>query len=86
MNLLLIIVIVLVLEFIIIIGRLIFGSAKQFLKIRKIPHIHHLFFGIILLFLYKFWFCLEIGIAMIVSDFFHHFIVLPIWIRKTEFP
>jgi hypothetical protein len=73
-------------ELLTIITRLIFGSAKKFYKARKIPHIHHLFFGIICLFFFQYWYFLEIGISLILADLIHHFIVLPIWIKKTEFP
>jgi hypothetical protein len=86
MEIPLIVILILAFELITIVARLIFGSSKKFLKARKIPHIHHLFFGIILLFFYKFWFLFEIGIAMIAQDLFHHFIVLPLWIGETEFP
>jgi hypothetical protein len=86
MEIPLIIIVILALEAIIIISRLIFGSARNFWKARKIPHIHHLFFGIILLFFYKYWYFLEMAIALIANDLFHHFIVLPIWIGETEFP
>lgn len=52
-------------------------------------HIHHMYIGIALLII-NFFFQKErifiIGISLIISDLIHHFIVLPLWIKKTAFP
>jgi len=84
-SIILIIFLILGFEFLTMISRLVFGSAKRFFKIRKIPHIHHMYLGLILIIFYNYWYLLEIGIAMVVQDLMHHFIVLPLWIGESEF-
>ena len=74
------------LELVNMILRLSFGSAKRFFAIRKFPHLHHMFLGIIFLFFFKYWYLLEIGIAMIIQDLLHHFIILPLWVGEMDFP
>ena len=91
MEISLIIYLTIIIEIILIIGRLIFGSKKEFLRKRKINlHIHHMYYGFALFVVAAIAFYHEllviIGAALIFSDLIHHFIVLPIWVGKTEFP
>jgi len=84
-----IILITLALEILTILGRIKFGSWREQHKGKPTVHIHHLYIGILvslsyLLFPYP-W-VLIIGASLFFSDAIHHFIVLPIWQRKTEFP
>ena len=73
-------------------GRIFFGPMKiryQKLKFRHKVRIHHGYLGIFLIFVAWFypqeWF-LILGGALFLSDALHHFLVLPIWVNKTEFP
>lgn len=87
-----IIILTLGIEILTIAGRLLFGSAKKVyskIKFRHKIRIHHGYIGILLLIIY----CITtndllilIGAALALSDAIHHFIILPVWIGKTEFP
>ena len=85
-----IVLLTVILELITVIGRLAFGSAKKFYKKHKIRvRIHHGYIGLVFLFLSLFYvndYVFLIGIVLLSSDLVHHFIVLPMWIGKTEFP
>jgi hypothetical protein len=79
----------LILELITIFGRILFGSAKERLKTLNTPRIHHGYIGVLLSGAYLVFpkqILLTIGLALILSDLMHHFLVLPIWVKKTEFP
>lgn len=84
-SIILIIMFILGLEAVNIAARLIFGSSKRFWKLRKMPRVHHMFFGALLLIFYNYWYLFEIGIALIVQDLIHHFVVLPLWVGEAEF-
>ncbi len=86
-----IIILTIILESITIFGRFFFGSMRAFHKKNKIPiRIHHGYIGLLLIILHysiiPYPILLLIGGALFLSDFIHHFLVLPIWINKTEFP
>jgi hypothetical protein len=84
-----IILLTLAIEFITILCRKYIGSWKEFHKGKPTIHIHHLYTGFLVVFLYALFpytLLLIIGLSMVFSDLIHHFIVLPIWIEKTEFP
>ena len=87
-----VIILTLIIEFILIIGRLIFGSMKETFKKHKSKlkvRIHHGYIGVVLVLIYLFWLqdiLLVVGLSLIFSDLIHHFIVLPLWIGRTEFP
>jgi hypothetical protein len=72
--------------------RIKFGSMKNFYKKNKEKlkiRIHHGYTGLILILIYLFYpfeILAIIGGFLLVSDIVHHFVVLPIWIGKTEFP
>jgi hypothetical protein len=78
-------------EFATIIARLIFGSKKEKFdfnppKIR----IHHGYVGIAILLVASLFFPYEavfiLGWVLFLSDALHHFVVLPLWVKRTEFP
>lgn len=83
-----IIILTLIIEIFTIIGRILFGSMKEKYKKSKL-RIHHGYPGIILI-LINFFYPIELifilGISLVLSDIIHHFFVLPIWVKKTEFP
>jgi hypothetical protein len=84
-----IILLTIVMEFATIIGRKYFGSWRKRHKGKHVQHIHHLYVGFLIVFayaLFPYTILLIIGLSMVFSDLIHHFIVLPIWIEKTEFP
>lgn len=87
-----IIFLTIVFEIIIILGRLYFSSAKEIYKNNKFKYkirIHHGYIGLIFIlifFLTPIKILLILGIPLLASDFIHHFIVLPLLIKKTEFP
>lgn len=84
-SIILIIFLILGFEAINILFRMAFGSSKRFYKLRKIPRIHNMYLGIILLVFYNYWYFLEIGIALIIQDLLHHFVILPLWLGVSEF-
>ena len=84
-SIIFIITLILGIEALAIIGRMIFGSSKRFWRLRKMPRIKHFFVGLILLIFYSYWHFFEIGIALIMQDLIHHFIVLPLWLGVSEF-
>lgn len=73
-------------------GRLFFGPMKDtFKKYRKIlkVRIHHGYTGLALViigFLMSSEIIQIIGWALFISDAIHHFIILPLWVGRTEFP
>lgn len=79
-------------ELLTVFARMVFGSKKvQIARMKKKPlvRIHHLYTGIFVLALYFIWpysGFLVLGIALTLSDALHHFVVLPIWVGRTEFP
>jgi hypothetical protein len=87
-----IIFLTLIVEILIIIGRLLFGSnqkrfreGRTFLKIR----IHHGYYGILLILIYLVYpkdILFIFGMALVLSEIIHHLIVLPLWVGRTEFP
>ncbi len=86
-----IIILTIILESITILGRFFFGSMRAFHKKRKLPiRIHHGYIGLFLIILYysttPYSLILIIGGGLFLSDLLHHFAVLPIWVRDTEFP
>ena len=82
---------ILVIEIATILGRLIFGPMRTFHKKNHLPvRIHHGYIGLVLALIgYIFYpndLILSIGLALFISDAFHHFILLPLWVGRTEFP
>ena len=86
-------IIALIFELVTIFGRMIFGDMKttfkkykSYLKVR----IHHGYIGLALILAYYFLYPIEeiylLGVALFISDALHHFVVLPIWVGRTEFP
>ncbi len=85
-----------IIELAAIIGRVMFGSMKgwhasaQKLLDMNIPRIHHGYIGILILIVAHFFYTSKtltmIGAALLLSDILHHFVVLPLWIGRTEFP
>ena len=79
-----------VLEVTTIIGRLFFGSIKNVYKKYKLKiRIHHGYIGLVLILVnlyFKNNHLLIASASLFLSDAIHHFIVLPIWMRRTEFP
>ncbi len=80
----------LLIEVLSIFGRLIFGSAKRFYEKKKLVRIHHGYVGLGLIIIISFFYFNEyliiLGWSLFLSDLVHHFIVLPLWVGKTEFP
>ena len=86
-----IIIVTIILETITILGRLFFGSMRVFHKKNKLPvRIHHGYIGLLLIIIYysitPYPMLLLIGGSLFFSDLIHHFAVLPIWVKTTEFP
>ena len=91
-----ILMLTLIIELSAIIGRIAFGSIKWWhANLRKltaldIPRIHHGYIGIAMLLVAHFFYPSKtltmIGAALLLSDLLHHFVVLPLWIGRTEFP
>lgn len=87
-----VIILTLIIECILIIGRLIFGSMKETFNKHKDKlkvRIHHGYIGVILVLVYLSWAyspLLIVGMSLLLSDLIHHFIVLPLWVGRTEFP
>ena len=80
-------------ELVTVLNRACFGSMQAFFKKNKRyfkVRIHHGYVGIAFLIAYHYFLQEEIlyiaGVALFVSDAIHHFIVLPIWVGRTEFP
>ena len=70
-------------------GRIFFGSARDFFRKRKLIRIHHGYVGLLFCLVYLAVpekSLLVMGLPLLMSDAIHHFIVLPIWIGRTEFP
>lgn len=84
------IILTIILEVMTIICRIIFGSRKKRLEKKKYKiRIHHGYVGILLCVIYLFYqnpLLLILGSSLTFSDAIHHFIILPIWVGKTEFP
>lgn len=74
-----------------VIARLSYGSKKEKFELNppKI-RIHHGYVGILTLAMAYFFFPFEMlfisGWVLLLSDAIHHFVVLPVWVNKTEFP
>ncbi|MBT3406816.1 hypothetical protein HN419_06685 [Candidatus Woesearchaeota archaeon] len=69
--------------------RLIFGSGRSFWSHRFPLRIHHGYVGLLLVIidlLYSVELLFVFGMALFLSDAVQHFIVLPIWVGRTEFP
>ena len=87
-----IILLTLAIELITILGRIQFGSIQNHynkIKFKFKIRIHHGYIGIALSLIYLIYPVQEyliIGIALLISDAIHHFITLPIWVSRTEFP
>ncbi len=91
-----ILLLTLAIELAAIVGRITFGSVKGWytnvikLTSLNIPRIHHGYIGIALLLIAYFFHPSKtltmIGAALLLSDLLHHFVVLPLWIGRTEFP
>lgn len=80
-------------EILTILSRILYGSTQEKFRKNKSKYkvrIHHGYWGIALIILYYFFVQIEIigvmGYALLITDAIHHFIVLPIWVGKTEFP
>ncbi|MFH1456372.1 MAG: hypothetical protein ABIF40_05490 [archaeon] len=85
-----VIVIAVIIESVTILSRYLFGSIRREYKLLHLhTHIHHGYIGLLFLVLYiifQYDILFLIGGSLFLSDFIHHFIVLKIWIRRTEFP
>jgi len=85
-----VIVIAVVIESVTILGRYLFGSIRREYKMLHIhTHVHHGYIGILFLALYMIFqydILFLIGGPLFLSDFIHHFIVLQLWTKHTEFP
>jgi len=95
-NILLILITTFLIETLTIFGRFVFKiSSKNFyihltkkLKLKYIIHIHHLFLGIIISIIsyyYNLTTFFNLGLAMVLSDLIHHFIILQYIIGNPEF-
>lgn len=77
-------------ESVTILGRLLFGSIKNYYKKYRLKiRIHHGYIGILLILMnlyFKNDYLLISGASLFFSDAIHHFIVLPILAGRTEFP
>lgn len=80
----------LVIELSTIVGRAVFGSMRKRHAKMKLPvRIHHGYVGLAMVLVniaVGSELLFVVGAAMFLSDFVHHFIVLPIWVGRTEFP
>lgn len=85
-----IVILTIIIEILTILGRLCFGSVKEFNKRYKIKfRIHHGYIGIVLIIIHLIFqqkILLILGLPLLFADAIHHFIILPLWIKKTEFP
>jgi hypothetical protein len=87
-----ILILTFIIEFTTIISRYFFGSMKTRYKNFKSKYkvrIHHGYIGLVLVLIHLIFtnnLLYIIGSALFLSDTIHHFIVLPIWVKKTEFP
>mgnify|MGYP001605980293 CR=1 FL=1 len=85
-----IIFLTILLEIITSLGRIFFGSMKEkYNKAKYKIRIHHGYIGLIFILIYFLNsenLFLILGISLFLSDFFHHFLILPLWIKRTEFP
>ncbi len=87
-----ILILTLIIEASTIIGRFIFGPVKDRYNKNNFKYkvrIHHGYIGFVLILFFVLYTnnLLAIsGFSLFISDVIHHFLVLPIWIKKTEFP
>ena len=83
-------VLTLLFELMVVSGRVLFGPIKEFYKKKHVKvHIHHGYVGALLIvigLIVKNDPSIILGAALFLSDAIHHFIVLPIWVKRTEFP
>lgn len=87
-----IIILTLSIEALTVICKVMFGSFKD--NYKKIGfkyklRIHHSYIGVVLILIYLFYpteLFFIIGLSLVFSDTIHHFIVLPLWTERTEFP
>ncbi len=95
-NITLILITTFLIEALTIFGRFVFKiNSKNFyiyltkkLKLKYMIHVHHLFFGIIISAIsyhYTFPIFFNLGLAMILSDLIHHFIILQYIMGNPEF-
>lgn len=81
-----------IIELLTIIDRLIFGSVKEKYQKWKFKYkirIHHGYIGLLLIIINLGYYSKAlyiIGLSLFISDAIHHFIVLPLWVGRTEFP
>ncbi len=74
-----------------ILGRAVFGSMKKHYPKRLLKvRIHHGYMGLVLMAIgsglgLEEW-IFTLGAALFLSDVLHHFLILPLWVGKTEFP
>ncbi|MEK9167042.1 MAG: hypothetical protein AAB836_01945 [Patescibacteria group bacterium] len=83
-----VIVLTLIIESATILGRFFFGSIKEKYKKIKSPYkirIHHGYIGLVMMLIQNET-VLILGTALFFSDLIHHFLVLPLWVGRTEFP
>ncbi len=85
-----IIILILAIEAATIFARVVFGSARELYKKLGIKiRIHHIYLGLFLIILSFLFFegvLLVLGASIFLADIIHHFIVLPVWVKRTEFP
>lgn len=79
-----------IIETLTILGRTKYGPRIKHKDIFAKPiHIHHGYIGIILILInlsYPNYFLSLLGYSLLISDTFHHLIVLPLLVGRTEFP
>ena len=79
-------------ELLTVVARMICGPMKERyakIKFKYKLRIHHGYVGFALLLmhiLYPLDTIFILGIALLLSDALHHFVVLPLWVGTTEFP
>lgn len=85
-----VLIVTVIIEVMTVVCRIKFGSKKErILQQRKKMRVHHSYIGVgvagvSLLFINQI--VLVIGLSLLFSDLLHHFVVLPLWVRRTEFP
>ena len=69
--------------------RMVFGSGRNFWSHRFPLRIHHGYVGLLVVVVALFYsidWLFILGFSAFLSDAVQHFVVLPIWVGRTEFP
>ena len=69
-------------------ARFLAGSSREFFGWKRVwVHLGYLgFIFIPMYFVFKDEHLLIVGLALIFAEILHHFVVLPLWVKDTEFP